>query len=194
MAEPVTCRDNEKMSLLMSLAIDGLMDAGDQKLLHGHLAVCPICRAEWAAMQQVTDLFRDAPLVGPRLGFATRVERRLADTSRKRRRIFGGVAVLTSSLSLAAVTVATVVVIILGVVAWNWLGSLPDIQQGTSAVSQIASGMGLIGKGLSLYLTDFLLLFGLPVVLLVGICVAVLLAIWIWVFVRRPGYDGSGYT
>jgi len=43
-------------------------------------------------------------------------------------------------------------------------------------------------------LTDFLLLFGLPVVLLVGICVAVLLAIWIWVFVRRPGYDGNGYT
>jgi len=134
----------------MSLASDGLLDAGDQKLLHGHLAVCPICQAEWTAMQQVTDLFRETPLIGPRLGFAIRVERRLAETSRKRRRIFGGVAVLTSSLSLAAVTVATVVVIILGVVAWRWLGSLPDIQQGTNAVSQIASGMGLVGKGLSL--------------------------------------------
>jgi len=195
MGEPVACRDSERVSLLMSLALDGPLAATDQQVLEGHLAVCPACRAEWKAMQQVSDLFKSAEMVGPRLGFATRVDRRLADKAKKRRRLFGGAAVLTGSLSLMTVTAVAVAVVVLGIVAWNWLDVLPDVREGTNTVSQIASGVNLMGKGASLFLTDFLRAFGLPMVIGVGIALALLLVIWIWLFVKRPGgYHHNGYA
>jgi anti-sigma factor RsiW len=86
MGEPVECRDNERVSLLMSLALDGPLAAADQQVLQGHLAACPACRAEWEAMQQLSALFKSEEMIGPRMGFATRVERRLADKAKKRRR------------------------------------------------------------------------------------------------------------
>ncbi|MBN1136603.1 MAG: zf-HC2 domain-containing protein [Anaerolineae bacterium] len=195
MGEPVVCKDSERVSLLMSLALDGLLAATDQQVLAGHLAVCPACRAEWQAMQQVSDLFNGAEVVGPRLGFATRVERRLADKAKKRRRLFGGAAVLTGSLSLATVTAVVMALLVVGVVAWNWLDVLPDVKQGTDTASQIASGVNLMGKGVSLFLTDFLRAFGLPMVIGVGIALALLLVVWIWLFVKRPsGYHHNGYA
>ncbi len=195
MGERWRCRENEEMAELMSLALDGRLDAPNLDRLHRHLAGCGTCQAEWQAMQQVESLFKDAPLAGPRLGFATRVERRLAVQSRQRRRVFGGVAVLTGSLSLAALTVATVVIVVLGVVAWNWLDAIPNLKEGTTAVSQLASGIGLLSKGASLFLADLLLLFGLPVVVVVGVCLAILLAMWLWLFFKRPrGYQGNGFA
>jgi predicted anti-sigma-YlaC factor YlaD len=195
MGEPVECRDSERVSLLMSLALDGPLAATDQQVLEGHLAACPACRAEWKAMQQVAALFKSAEMVGPRLGFATRVERRLADKAKKRRRLFGGAAVLTGSLSLATVTAVVVALIVVGIVAWNWLDVLPDVKEGTNAVSQIASGVNLMGKGASLFLADFLRAFGLPMVIGVGIALALLLAVWIWLFVKQPGgYHHNGYA
>lgn len=195
MGEPVVCRDSERVSLLMSLALDGRLAATDQQVLQGHLAACPACRAEWKAMQQVSDLFKSIEMVGPRLGFATRVERRLADKAKKRRRLFGGAVVLTGSLSLATVTVVVVAVLAVGILAGNWFDLLPDIKQGTDTASQIASGVGLVGQGVSLFLTDFLRAFGLPMVIGVGIALAVLLVIWIWLFVKRPGgYHHNGYA
>jgi len=193
MGEPVACRDSERVSLLMSLSLDGPLAATDQQVLEGHLAACPACRAEWKAMKQISTLFEGAEMVGPRLGFATRVERRLADKAKKRRRLFGGAAVLTGSLSLAAVTGLVAAVIVLGVVAGNWFDLLPDVEQGTNTVSQIASGVNLMGKGVTLFLTDFLRAFGLPMVIGVGIALALMLAVWIWLFVKRPGsYHHNG--
>jgi len=191
--EPVECRDSERVSLLMSLSLDGSLAAADQQVLQGHLAACPACRAEWKAMQQVSDLFKGAEMVGPRLGFATRVERRLADRVKKRRRLFGGAAVLTGSLWLATVT-AAVVVLVVGIVALNWLDLLPGVKQGTDVVSQIASGANQVGKGLSLFLIDFLRAFGLPMAVGAGSALALLLAIWIR-FVKRPGsHHHNGYA
>jgi len=193
MGEPVECRDSERMSLFMSQALDGLLAAADRQVLEGHLAVCPACRAEWQAMQQLSALFKSAEMVGPRLGFATRVERRLADKAKKRRRLFGGAAVLTGSLSLAAVTAAVVAVIVLGVVAGNWLNVLPEVKEGTNTVSQIASGVNLVGKGASLFLGDLLRSFGVPMVIGVGIALALLVVVWVWVAVKRPGgYHHNG--
>jgi anti-sigma factor RsiW len=53
MGEPVACRDSERVSLLMSLSLDGPLAATDQQVLEGHLAACPACRAEWKAMKQI---------------------------------------------------------------------------------------------------------------------------------------------
>jgi hypothetical protein len=138
-------------------------------------------------MQQVSALFEGEPMVGPPLGFAVRVERRLEQKDKKRRRTFGGVALLTSSLSLAGVTVGVVVLIVVGLIGWKWLGTLPAVQQGTSAVTQVASGMGLVGKGASLFLGDLLLRIGPPAIILIGIGLVVLVGFWTWLFIKRPG-------
>ena len=194
MDEAMRCEQRDQMTELMSMALDNLLEGDDQQRLAAHLAACPICEAEWSAMQQVSLMFEDAPMVGPPLGFAVRVERQLDERSKKRRRVFGGLAVLTSSLSLAGVTVAVLALIVFGVVAWRSLGPL-DVQQGTMAISHVASGMGLLGKGTSLFLMDILRRYGPPLVVAVLIGLVFLAGVWAWLFVKRPGnVHRNGYV
>jgi predicted anti-sigma-YlaC factor YlaD len=189
------CEHSEQVSMWMSLALDGMLDGAEQARLDQHVAGCSACRLEWEAMQEVSALFALSPQVGPPLGFAVRVERRLAKNTQQRKRLFGGVAVLTSSLSLAGVTMAAALMIILGVMTWQWVGALPSVQQGTVALSQVAAGIGLVGKGASLFLRDLLLSYGPPFVLLLGIGLALLTGLWVWVFIKRPGRSQpNGYS
>jgi predicted anti-sigma-YlaC factor YlaD len=195
MDEIEECKHSERASELMSLALDGLLEAGDQRWLKRHLAGCPICRAEWKAMRQVSALFEQSPMAAPPLGFALRMEHRLAEKTRKRRRVFGGVAVLTSSLSLAGMTIAAVVLIVLGIVAWHQLGPLPAVQEGSSVVSQVASGVGLMGKGAGLFVKDLLARYGVLLLFLVGTGLVVLAGLWTWLVVKRPGGNHrNGYA
>ncbi|MFC2036678.1 hypothetical protein ACFLYD_01740 [Chloroflexota bacterium] len=147
------------------------------------------------AMQQVSALFEHSPMVGPPLGFAIRVERLLEDRTQKRRRVFGGVAVLTGSLPLAGMTIALVALVVLGIAGWFWLDSAPAVQQGFGAVSQVAAVLGLVGKGASFFLGEMLLRYGPPVVLLLGIGLVLLTGMWTWVFLRRSGESRrNGYV
>jgi predicted anti-sigma-YlaC factor YlaD len=181
------CAQGEKMTALMSLALDGMLDGGDRQRLEQHMKTCATCRTEWQAMAEVAALFESSPAVGPPLGFAVRVERRLDEQAKKKRRAFGGLAVATGSLSLVGATVAVVLIFVLGIAAWRWFDTTPAIQQGTQTLTQVASGVGLMGKGASLFLGDLLLRYGAPLVLVLGIGLAVLLGIWAWLLVKRPG-------
>jgi len=181
------CEHGERMTALMSLALDGLLDSGDRQRMEQHIKSCATCRVEWQAMAQVAALFESSPMVGPPLGFAVRVERRLADQAKRKRRVFGGAAVLTSSLSLAGATVAAVLLIVLGIVAWRWYDSSVAVQEGTQALTQVASGVGLMGKGASLFLGDLLARYGAPLALFLGAGLVVLIAAWAWLLVKRPG-------
>lgn len=187
MSEFEECKNNRRASALMSSALDGPLEAGDQQWLDHHLAGCPACHAEWQALRDVSTLFEQAPMVGPPLGFAIRVERKLEAKTKKRRQSFGGLAVLTGSLSLAGVTLAAVAMIVLGVVAWQWLAPTPAVHQGTGAVAQLASGVGLMGKGANLFLKDLLVRYGPLLVALIGTGLAVLAGFWAWLVVKRPG-------
>jgi predicted anti-sigma-YlaC factor YlaD len=187
MKELMECEHSEQMTALMSLALDELLEDGDQRRLTEHVTACQTCRSEWQAMQQVAALFEGAPMVGPPLGFAIRVERRLEEKTKKRRQLFGGLALLTSSLSLAGVTMIVALTILFGIVTWNKYNASPAVEEGTVAVSQLASSMSLVGKGASFFLGDLLLHVGAPLVILLGIGLTVLLAVWIWLFLKRPG-------
>lgn len=188
------CEREEQATEMMSLALDGLLDEAGRQRLQEHLEGCPTCRAEWEAMQAVSALFEGSAMVGPPLGFALRVERRLEAGQKKRKQAFLGGAVLTGSLSLAGVTVAAICLLVLGVVAWGWLSDLPSVQVGVEAASQVASGMGLVGKGASLFLGDLLLRYGAPLLFALGAGLAVLVALWAWLFARRPKSPGNGYV
>jgi hypothetical protein len=186
---------NEGMTELMSLALDGLLGPDDQSRLRLHLARCPDCQTEWEAMQQVAALLGRDPMVGPPLGFSIRVERRLNEKSRMRRRAFGGLAVLSSSLSLAGATVAAAMFLVLGLLAWQHYRPSPEVQQSTGAISQVAAGMGLVGRGASLFLKDLLIQYGPPLVLLLGVGLVFLVGLWTWLLVKRSGNSHhNGYV
>jgi hypothetical protein len=70
----------------MSLAQDGLLNSTQTRLLHGHMAVCPICQTQWEAMTLVSQLFHAAPMVTPAPGFAERVQAKLEYRQERRRR------------------------------------------------------------------------------------------------------------
>jgi anti-sigma factor RsiW len=187
MNEWMTCEQGERISEFMSLALDGLLDASAEREMQQHIATCPTCRAEWRAMQQVSDLFQQSPPVGPPLGFAIRVDRQLAEPEKKRRqKTFGGLALLTGSLSLAGATVVAVVMIVAGVLAWHAFGAMPAVQEGAGAAAQVAEGMGLVGKGTAFFLKDLLLRYGPPLLLVIGIGLAFLAGIWAWLYFKRP--------
>jgi anti-sigma factor RsiW len=195
MREWVKCEDNEQVSMWMSLALDDLLDADGRQRLQQHLDMCPACQQEWDALRQADALFEMAPMMAPPLGFAVRVERRLEERVRKRHQLFGGVAVLTGSLSLAGMTAAAVVLIGLAVLVWRSFGSFPALQLGTSAAAQIVSGVGLMGEAASFFLADLLLHYGPPLILCLSIGLTVLLAIWTWLLVKRPGRSRhNGYV
>lgn len=186
---------DEQMTALMSLALDGLLDEQDRRRLEEHLDVCPSCRDEWEAMGEIATLFEASPLVGPPLGFAIRVDRRLAEQDKRRKRLFGGMAVVTSGLSLAGLTVGILVLVVAAVVAWLSLGDLPSVQQGTSAALQFASGAGLLAKGASLFLGDLLARYAAPLLIGLGFALVVLAGLWFWLLNRRPGNsNGNGYV
>jgi anti-sigma factor RsiW len=180
------CEHSEQTTGLMSLGLDGLLDGSEHQRLEQHMAKCTACQMEWQSMQQISALFEGSPMIGPPLGFAVRIERKLAEREKEQRRAFGGVTLLTSSISLAGMTIATVVILILGILAWNRFGLSPAVLEGTEAASQIASGMGLMGKGASLFLGDLLLQYGLPVALLLGVGLLILLGAWTWLFRKHP--------
>jgi anti-sigma factor RsiW len=195
MEEMMEHNHDEEMTLLMSLALDSLLDEDDRQRLEQHLQGCAACRAEWEAMRALSALFAGSPMAGPPLGFAVRVERKLDEKERKRRQTFGGLAVLTSSLSLAGLTVATVCLIVLGVLAWQGAGPLASLQEESTAVSQVATGMGLVGKGASLFLGDLLLRYGSLLVFALGFGIVVLGGLWVWLFLRRPSNrQRNGYV
>ncbi|HFD38299.1 MAG TPA: hypothetical protein ENJ31_00390 [Anaerolineae bacterium] len=189
------CDQSERFTRLMSLAQDGCLDAEGRRELDRHLAVCPACRAQWAALERLAVLFDAADMVGPPLGFARRVERRLAERTRRRQRWFQGLAVLTGSLSLAGATAAVLALIALGFAAWNRMGGQVSVQQRVGAVSHIAAGVGLVGRGASLFLGDLLLRYGPPLVFLVALGLVVLAATWLWLYIGRPGgHRHNGYA
>jgi hypothetical protein len=89
----------------MSLAQDGLLNATQTRLLHGHMAVCPPCQTQWEAMTLVSQVLHAAPMVAPVTGFAVRVQKKLEYRQERRRRAviwlfmgLGGLALLVLAL------------------------------------------------------------------------------------------------
>ena len=195
MGERERCEEQDRIASWVSLALDGRLTTEHASALERHLATCSACRAEADAMRRVSTLLGNTPTVGPSYGFSMRVERRLAARSTQRRQIWRGAALLTSSLSLVGAGVAAIVVLGIGLAALLWLGSQPTGQEAGLSLSQVASGLGLMGKGASLFLKDILLRYGLPVVLSVGGGLTVVGGVWAWLLSRRSGRSQrNGYA
>ncbi len=99
--------DHEEMGLLMSLALDHMLDPQEQEQLERHLAQCPPCARQWRIWQTVDSRFQDPPLVEPPADFALRLEARLARREQRHR--------LWVALGLGFLTIGVWVASILGI-------------------------------------------------------------------------------
>ena len=100
------CQD---ISRLMSLLLDQSLTQDEVRCLEEHLERCPTCQGEWEAMQRVSRLLTDAPLMGPPPGFADRVMQRLAQCKARRQRLVAAAALLVACLSLGALALPGIV-------------------------------------------------------------------------------------
>lgn len=123
-----SCQDT---GWLMSLALDQSLTQGEVRCLEEHLKRCPTCQEEWEAVQRVSQLFTNAPLMGPPPGFADRVMQRLARRQARRQRFLAGTALLVTCLGLAAF-------------------ALPEIIRFLALLWQVISRPSLLGYGVQL--------------------------------------------
>ncbi|HNU05743.1 MAG TPA: zf-HC2 domain-containing protein [Anaerolineae bacterium] len=99
-------------SHLMSLALDGMLSAGEQEDLDQHLAACPACQRTWGKWQRISQVLTVEPFAGPSLGFALRLDSAMQRRELRRQRLAavailvgGTLAVLTLLLLSTTLTV-----------------------------------------------------------------------------------------
>lgn len=85
---PTEAIENE-FTLLMSLALDDLLDDEESARFRRYLHVYPTLAAEWQSWQKLDDMFRATPSAMPPAGFAADMQVRLIQYERRRRLMWG---------------------------------------------------------------------------------------------------------
>lgn len=98
--------DCEQASELMSLRLDGELSPAEVGRLGVHLEGCAACRKTWAAMQRVSLLFVEAPLMSPPEDFTSRVMSRLAQRQARKAPVWGALVLLLGAGALTLLAVA----------------------------------------------------------------------------------------
>jgi hypothetical protein len=179
----------DELDWLMSLALDGELDAADAARLDALLEAEATGEARWQAWQALDADLARVPAALPSAEFAPAVARRVAVYERQRRLRAG---VLFGLVAVTLWTSALVVVVLLGAFFWANQGALlggfvHNFAAWWTAVRQV--GLGFLQAGESLLATEQT---RMAVTLYLG-CTALILAGW-FVFLRRtlqivPEYD-----
>ncbi len=91
--------------LLMSLALDDMLDAAERARFQEYLVTYPTLTEQWESWQELDETFTATPSALPPLGFAADVELRILQRERQRRLLWGfglGVVVLALWVGLMA--------------------------------------------------------------------------------------------
>jgi predicted anti-sigma-YlaC factor YlaD len=179
-----SCQD---IGWLMSLALDQRLAQGKVECLEEHLERCSTCQEEWEAMQRVSRLFTDAPLMGPPPGFADRVMQRLAQRQARRQGLLAGAALLVACLSLVALALPETIRLL--AMLWQVITEPSLLSHGAKLVAQLLDLAESLGRACWLVTTALfsslnqLALLGYPLLVLA------LTALWIRLVAgRRGGY------
>jgi hypothetical protein len=119
---------HQEYGLLMSLALDSMLDADEEQALKLHLAACQPCSRQWQIWQTINRQFQFAPTVLPPVDFVQQVEVRLADRE-KGREIRVGLLLALLTLVIWAVGVAGIG-LLLGFLIYNQLGTFSEMLHG----------------------------------------------------------------
>lgn len=146
---------------MMSERLDDRLDSAAIALLDEHLAVCDACRAEWRGLQSLDALFAAASVMPAPLRVRVQVMTRLARRDQARRALVGGTALGLGAVSLALLTLGTILFGLLGAT-----GILPALLGGGPAtLAQLFAFLGSMSRALLALLETF----ALPLSLL-GLC------------------------
>lgn len=69
------CREIKE---LLSPYLDGMLSPSEGEVISSHLAVCPKCQADWHALYDVVNLFKNLPEINPPPGFSAGVINKIA--------------------------------------------------------------------------------------------------------------------
>lgn len=81
---PARDGDHSEYLLLISLELDGMLEADERVRLDGHMEVCGACRAQRQLWLAIDSRLHQAPTPVPAPGFAHSVTQRLASRERRR--------------------------------------------------------------------------------------------------------------
>ncbi len=177
----------EDVGLLMSLALDKSLAQGEASCLEEHLRQCPTCQEEWEAMQRVSQLFTNSPLMGPPPGFSDRVMQRLAQRQARRQRLLAGTALLVACLSLVALVLPETFRLL--AMLWQVFTAPSLLSHGAKLVAQLLSLAESVGGACWLVSAALLSSFNQPVLLGYSFLVLALTTLWIYLVAgRRGGY------
>ncbi|MFZ5915493.1 MAG: anti-sigma factor family protein [Chloroflexota bacterium] len=157
----------------MSLKLDNLLKPEEEQALLAHLQTCAVCQAQWAAMQFVSDLLAEQPLVAVPAGFVARLEQRLAvERSAWRREVLGAASLVVGALALVTVGLSSLA----GVLIRLWpLVQQPSLWDGIKGwFGQLADVALAVGEALMLLFGSLFDLAGGPVLLLYMLAVILL--------------------
>jgi len=174
--------DHAEMSLMMSLSLDGMLPAHDQRVLEAHLAECARCRSEWERWQRVDALLAAEPLLSPGPGFAAGVLERVAQRGRRQRRLLGGALLVGGSLSVSGM-----VVLALAMACLLWVLSDPSVAiRGAQVLSQLLAAGGLLATAARLSLEGLCRPSVWPWLAGYACLVVAITALWMRVVRRQP--------
>jgi len=129
--------------MLISLALDGMLDSDEKRRLDGHLEQCSGCRGQWLLWQAIDDKLCADPIPVPAHGFSRSVAQRLARQERLRNlRI--GVMLTVFTLIVWSLGLVGVCVMAGGIVYTN-LGRLEETGLFLNEVWAVA---GVVGQSL----------------------------------------------
>lgn len=174
--------DHAEMTVMMSLALDGMLSSEEQKAFEGHLRSCVGCQGHWVRWQQVDALLAAEPVAAPAPDFSARVLERVSQRGQRQRRLLGGALLLGGSLSVWGM-----VLLSLAGAALLWVLSDPSVAvHGAQVLSQLLGAGSLLVKAVGLGLESLVGPSVLPL-LLTFVCVMMALTVlWARLVQRRP--------
>jgi predicted anti-sigma-YlaC factor YlaD len=179
-----SCQD---IGRLMSLALDQSLAQGEARCLEEHLERCPTCQEEWRAMQRISLLLTDAPLIGPPPGFPARVMQRLAQRQVRRQRLLVGTALLAVCLGLAAFALPQIIGFL--ALLWQVVTEPSLLSHGAKLLAQLLDLAESLGRACWLITAALFSSLSQPALLGYSFLVLALTTLWIRLVAgRRGGY------
>lgn len=99
-------------SELMSLALDGLLEPGEQQHFDAHLSECDRCTDAWQRWLRVSNALMAEPYVAPSAGFILRVDQAIRRDETRRERLWGGLVLVGGTLAILTVLMMGLVLVV----------------------------------------------------------------------------------
>ncbi len=120
MEDEAEMNNHDEFGMLMSLALDNLLDGAGQAQLDAHLADCARCRTQWSLWQSLDAALHAAPLTAPSPAFARNFSQRLSAQNRQRQVRLG---ILLGALTLVMWLIGVAgVALVIGALIYNQVG------------------------------------------------------------------------